>query len=81
MPKLVCNQFRTDSFHNGNTEEWDRHVVYLDELEDMYGFDKGVKDLFYELLQRGYCYSANEERIRIVQDVLIEEGYEIDEIV
>ncbi|OXB94810.1 hypothetical protein [Parageobacillus galactosidasius] len=78
MYKLICPDFRTESFHNGDHETWDRCLVYVDELEDMYHLDKGVKALFYELLQRGYCVTSAYERIQKVEEVLAAEHYEYE---
>jgi len=73
---LVCWEFQTPSFLNGDTQLWDSCINRVEQWSNKYQFGQSVKELFYELLQRGYCRSVVTERVEKAYDVLKQEGYE-----
>lgn len=55
---------------------WDAKIREIDQLQEIYGFDSGIKELFYSLASHGDFNSVAEDRIEKVKEILEKEGYE-----
>lgn len=52
-----------------------KNIEKFDKWQEKYNIDSGVKELFYELNNRGTCFSYDHSRIHTVASILYTEGY------
>lgn len=74
--KVQCQQFREEEGFRNGTKAWDKKIEEIDALQEEYGFEQGVKELFYGLASHGIVETIVKERVITVNQILDEKGYE-----
>lgn len=73
--RIICEQIKTTSFSNGDSDTWDslvtKHLQWLVEN----GLEIGYRDLMLSLMQTGQCFSYDKERINRLLSLLKNKGF------
>lgn len=72
MSTLLAVQMKCPEANNSRSRDqlWEQGIQRIDRLQEKYCFGQEIKELFYELLQQGHCFSYDESRILRVSEIL-----------
>lgn len=72
---VECREFKTNSFSNGDTAEWDKRVTQVYRWGRKYMLSDGAIELLLAMLQTGSAFTHNQGRADNIYFVLQGEGY------
>lgn len=75
--KIVCEQFKSPYFSNGNHARWGKRVKQCQEIAQA-ECSQGTVDLFYSLASHGYAHTVIESRAMEVLAALHKRHYDAE---